>query len=237
MQNEANATNEAATVATVETVATVAPVATVAAKPARKPKAAKPASDNGKAAAKRVKAAKPNAPAKPTQAEREASQAAENDARRLARAIASAAVGNYYSGASKPFKAAADRFADINETNGKAATSRQAALALALITYGAGNMRSDGTFTRGAFVVPARLLNPNAKPGETIRAQPESGCLGNMLGRAADYVSGPKAGREQSAAVYRLRVPAVLGEIKAAFGEREAKAAEKLLAGFDKRAA
>lgn len=231
-----------APVATVEAPATVpASTPAVASKPAKAPKAAKPttakkpASDNGKAAAKRVATKTATGPAKPTQAERERQQAEANDARRLARDVAARAVAEFYSGASKPFKAAADRFADINTNNGKTATARQAGLALALITYGAGNMRSDGTFTRGAFTVPAKLINPNAKPGETIRAQPESGCLGNMLGRAADYVSGPKTGREQSAAVYRLRPAVVLAEIEAAFGQKTAKAAATMLAGFDKR--
>jgi hypothetical protein len=203
----------------------------------RKPKPApakQPASPNGKAAAKRVAskpAAKPQ-PAKPTAEAREAAQRAEADSRRLARQCAAQAVGEFYAGASKPFKAASDRFADINPSNGKSATPRQAALALALITHGSGNMRRDGTFTRGAFVVPARLVNPSAKPGDTIRAQPESGCLGNMLGRICDYVSGPRSGREQSAAVYRLRVDPAIAEIQAAFGDKPAQAARKLLSSF-----
>lgn len=191
-----------------------------------------PASTNGKAAAKRV-SAKP-APAKPTAEARQRAQADQNDARRLARAVAGKAVSEFYAGRSLPFKAASDRFADINTTNGKSATPRQASLALALITYGAGNMRPDGTFTRGAFVVPARLINPQAPADSVIRAQPESGCLGNMLGRICDYISGPTTGREQSSAVYRLRVKPALAEIQAAFGDKPAAAAQALLASFAK---
>lgn len=205
-----------------------------AAKPS-KPAPAKPVSDNGKAAKQRVSSKPATAkqtPAKPTQAEREAAQRANADAVHLARQCARAAVGEFYNGRSLPFKAASDRFADINPANGKAATQRQAALMLALITHGVGNMRRDGTFTRGAFVVPARLVNPNAKPGDTVRAQPESGCLGNMLGRTVDFVSGPRSGREQSAAVYRLRIEPALAEIQAAFGDKPAASARKLLASF-----
>lgn len=209
--------------------------AAVAARSAKpdKPVASKPApaSANGQAAAKRV-ASKPATVAKPTAEAREAAQRAANDTRRLERQAASAAVGAYYSGPSRPFKSAHDRFADINPANGKSASTRQAALMLALITYGGGNMRSDGTFVRGAFTVPARLVNPSAKPGETVRAQPESGCLGNMLGRACDLVSGPTSGREQSATVYRLRIKQALAEIQASFGDKTATAAAKLLASY-----
>jgi hypothetical protein len=175
--------------------------------------------------------------AKPSVEARQRAQADANDARRLARDVAAKAVAAFYPGASLPFKAATDRFADYNPANGKSATARQAGLMLALITYGAGNMRSDGTFTRGAFTVPARLVNPNAKPNETVRAQPESGCLCNAIGRAVDYVSGPKSGREQASAVYRLRVNVALAEIQATFGDKPTQAARKLLASFDKRAA
>ena len=178
------------------------------------------------------KQATKQSPAKPTADERAKQQAAQADDRRLARQCAANAVAEFYNGASKPFKAASDRFADINPSNAKAATARQAGLMLALITYGSGNMRRDGTFTRGGFIVPAKLVNPNAKPGETIRAQPESGCLGNMLARACDYVSGPRSGKLQSEAIYRLRPQAALAEIQAAFGDKPANAARKLLASF-----
>ena len=202
---------------------------------------AKPAkAANAKNAAKRV-AAKPAAiakPAKPTNEAREAVRVAQSDAHRLARSVAAQAVAEFYSGSSKPFKAASDRFADINTSNAKSATVRQAGLALALITYGAGNMLSTGEFVRGAFVVPAKLVNPNAKPGDTIRAQPESGCLGNMLSRACDYVRGPTTGKAQIDATYRLRPTVVIAEIRAAFGDKRAEAAAKLLASYPaKRAA
>lgn len=228
MQNQTNAA-PASDLQTALNAAFGAPVSAKPVRAARKPSPAKPAA--------KLATAKPGTPAKPTQAERDAKHAAQADAHRLARSVASAAVGAFYSGSSKPFKAASDRFADINSANGKSATPRQAALALALITYGAGNMRPDGTFTRGAFIVPAKLINASAKPGETIRAQPESGCLGNMLGRAADYISGPRSGRDQTQAVYRLRLPVCLAEIQAAFGDKPADAAKRMLASFAKRAA
>lgn len=203
-----------------------------------------PATANGKAAAKRVnaKSSKPTVtsakPAKPTSAAREAAQRQANDDRRLARDVAAKAVSAFYSGRSLPFKPATDRFADINMQNGKASSERQSALMLALITYGAGNMLSDGTFVRGGFIVPAKLINPSAKPGETVRAQPESGCLGNMLGRSCVYLSGPKSGRDQSAAIYRLNLSVALSEIASTFGDKQRNVAAKLLAGFPaKRAA
>ena len=188
--------------------------------------------DITKAAARAAKPAAPAIAAKPTAADREAARVQAADERSLAKQAAARAVAEFYSGASKPFKAATDRCADINFANGKAAKPRQAALMLALITYGAGNMRSDGTFIRGAFTVPARLINPNAPASATVRAQPESGCLGNILGRAADYVSGPTTGREQSAAIYRLRIPIALSEIQAAFGDKARANAEKLIQSF-----
>lgn len=217
--------------------------ATLAAKLAAKRLAAsttapttKPA--NAKAAAKRVAAKPANAkPAKPTAEARAKQQADESDARRLARSVASAAVAQFYSGISKPFKASSDRFADLNPSNAKAPSVRQAGLLLALITYGAGNMRADGSFVRGGFIVPAKLINPNAKPGDTIRAQPESGCLGNMLGRAVDYVSGPRTGKQQAEAVFRLRPAVALAEIASAFGDKQRNAAAKLLAGHGRKAA
>jgi hypothetical protein len=241
MQNEiettANTTSTQAPEANTEAQApvitsTTAEAPAPAAKPARKPR-----SSNGKAAAKRVATTTATKPAKPTQAAREQAQRDQSDARRLARSVAASAVGAFYTGASKPFKAASDRFADLNPSNAKAPSVRQAALMLALITYGSGNLRADGTFTRGAFIVPAKLINPNAKPGDTVRAQPESGCLGNMLGRTVDYVSGPRSGREQSAAVFKLRIKPALAEIQAAFGDKTAAAAAKLLAKPGKQAA
>lgn len=201
-----------------------------------------PASSNGKAAAKRVSAKQskptvaPVKPAKPTSEAREAAQRQANDDRRLARDAASAAVAEFYSGSSRPFKAASDRFSDINSNNGKSATARQAGLMLALITYGSGNLRADGTFTRGAFRVPATLVNANAKRGDTVLAQPESGCLGNMLGRTCDFVSGPTSGVGQATSVYKLRVEPALREIQATFGDKRAAAARKLLASYTKAA-
>jgi len=240
-QNEAFAATDFVSQADYD-AANVKPVTPDAPKPANRAERRANASNakrrvNSKAA-KQAAPATPAKPAKPTQADRLAAQAAQADALSLARQAARKAVSEFYSGRSLPFKAAGDRFADLNFANAKAATPRQAGLMLALITYGAGNMLSTGEFIRGEFRVPARLINPNAKPSDTIRAQPESGCFGNMLGRAADYVSGPKAGREQAAAVYRLRPAVALAEIQATFGDKLAKQAAKLLAGFPaKRAA
>lgn len=204
--------------------------------------AGEPVSTNGKAAAKRVakrtKAAKQPTPAvpvakakpaKPTAEAREAAQRDANDARRLARDVAAAAVSAFYSGASKPFKAASDRFADLNPNNAKSPSTRQAGLMLALITYGRGNIKPNGDFVRGGFIVPAKLINPNAKPGETVRAQPESGCLGNMLGRTVKHVSGPVTGKAQADAVFRLDAVRAIAEIQAAFGDKPANAAAAIL--------
>jgi hypothetical protein len=148
------------------------------------------------------------------------------------REVASRAISAFYSGSSKPFKPASGTFADINPSNGKAATTRQAALALVLILLGDGNMLRDGSFVRGNFRVPAIQFDPNADRSQTILAQPESGCLGNMLGRTCEYVSGPTAGKQQARAIYRLLVPTVLAEIRDYLGAEWARAAEEKLATF-----
>lgn len=198
---------------------------------------------NSEAAAKRVRAkrapkqapakqaAKPT-PAKPTQAAREQAQRDANDSRRLARDVAARAVAEFYAGPSKPFKAASDRFADLNPNNAKAPSVRQAGLLLALITYGRGNIKPTGQFVRGGFTVPAKLINANAKPGDTVRAQPESGCLGNMLGRTVRHVSGPVTGKAQAEAIFGLDAQRAIAEIQAAFGDKQAAAAATLLASY-----
>jgi hypothetical protein len=205
--------------------------------------------DNAKAARKRVakklaakRADTPTAPpaeaapAKPTQAEREAAQRDRADQRALARQAASRAVAAFYTGSSKPFKSSGDKFSDLNHDNAKAPSQRQAGLMLALLTYGAGNMQADGTFVRGAFSVPASLVNANAKPGETVRAQPESGCLGNMLGRTVAYVSGPVTGRLQTETVLRLNVERALTEIQSFFGDAVATGAGAAFESYAKAA-
>lgn len=188
-----------------------------------------------KATAKPAKPAKP-VPAKPTAEARAKAQADANDSRRLARDVAARAVAEFYSGASKPFKAASDRFSDLNANNAKAPSPRQAGLMLALITYGRGNIKANGHFVRGGFIVPAKLINPNAKPDETVRAQPESGCLGNMLGRTVKHVSGPVTGKAQSEAVFSLDAKRALAEIQAAFGDKPANAARALLQSYGVKA-
>lgn len=184
-----------------------------------------------KPAAKLTPKAKPGkqAPNKPTTEARERARADAADSRSLARQAARQAVAEFYSGASKPFKAASDRFSDLNPANAKAPSTRQAGLMLALITYGAGNFKPNGSFVRGGFIVPAKLVNANAKPGETIRAQPESGCLGNMLGRTISHVSGPITGKAQAEAVFKLDAKRALAEIQSAFGDKAANGARAML--------
>lgn len=195
---------------------------------------AKPTSKAAKQAASKPSAAKP---AKPTSAEREAAQRASADNRALAKAVAAGAVAVFYSGASKPFKPASDTFAPINRTNAKPGptglgTQRQAALLLALVTYGANNIKRNGTFVRGGFRVPARLVNPKAPADATILAQPESGCLGNCLGLTVAYVSGPTSGAAQRDAVYRIDYKQAGKLIQATFGDKQAEAFAKLAAAL-----
>lgn len=205
-------------------------------KPANAP-SAKPVKTG---AAKRV-AAKPSKPAtvtsvkpsKPTAAAREAARTAANDSRSLARSVAAGAVSAFYPGTSKPFKAASDTFSPINRSNAKPGptgigTPRQAALLLALVTYGGDNLKPSGHFVRGGFRVPAKLVNTNAKPGDTILAQPESGCLGNCLGLTVAFVSGPTDGPSQRDAVYRIDFAAARKLIQATHGDKLAAAFDKL---------
>jgi hypothetical protein len=200
--------------------------------------AAKPNRATRRASAAKAKPSKPAAKpeaAKPTTAERDAQRAAASDDLRLARAIAGQAVGEFYPGASKPFKAASDAFADINEANAKPGptgigTMRQAALHLALATYGSTAFKPDGSFVRGGFRVPAHLINPKLPRDTVIAAQPESGCLGNTLGLTVEYVSGPRSGKAQREAIYRVRVATAAKLIAATFGDKQRLAYLTLLA-------
>lgn len=169
--------------------------------------------------------AKPEAVAKPAKrtanpeaaAKREAERVAQLDAVREARKLASEAVRSYYDGASLPFKAAADRFADLNTAKQpKRATQRQAA-ALAAMLLAGDNIKRDGTFTRGAFVIDGRNV------------QPETGVLSDMLGRVVSYVSGPISGAGQRDAVFKLNLKAAYGEIQALVGGKLASAALRKL--------
>jgi hypothetical protein len=204
--------------------------------PSRKITATKPATsavipaNAAPKAAKRVIVGKQaNKPASVPAVAADATAAPEpkTDMRSIAHSAAAAAVAEFYSGASKPFKAAGDRFKPLNFDNAKSPTPRQAALLLAMLTYSAGNIKRDGTFTRGKFSVPASLIFDakqlaanNLKASDMLGAQPESGCIGNMLGRAVTYVSGPKAGSEQRDAVYKLNAATVRSEIRATFGDK-----------------
>lgn len=199
----------------------------------RKTKQSKPATANTKAAAKRVSAKAETKPAKPTSAEREAARADKLDDMRLARTVAAGAIASYYSGTSLPFKAASDKFTPLNGASRQCKPSqRQAALLLALITYGAGNFKPDGSFVRGGFRVPAKLINP--KLGDAIiSAQPESGCIGDMRDLCISYSDGSAS----PDAVLKLNVPRSLTYIQAHFGDARANAAKAMLASYGVRAA
>lgn len=151
-----------------------------------------------------------------------------------AHAAAANAVAAFYAGASKPFKASGDRFEALNFTNAKPGpnglgTARQAALLLAMLTYSAGNIKADGTFIRGAFSVPAKLVFDAATiakhgiTGDTLlAAQPESGCLGNMLGRTVAFVDGPRSGAEQRNQTLRINLAVARNELRHFHGDSAA---------------
>lgn len=119
----------------------------------------------------------------------------------------------YTSGTSFPFKAASAKLSDLNSANVKAPSVRTAALVAAMLTYAGDNIGPDGTFQRGGFRVPARLINPDAKPGVTLPAMPESGCLGNMLGRVVSHVSGPLGGKQARDGTFRINFDAARAEL------------------------
>lgn len=154
---------------------------------------------------------KPEAVAKPdASAKREAAaaeRAASLDSTREARKLAAQAVSAYYAGASLPFKAAADRFADLRTDKApKRATERQAALLASMLCADGDNIAADGTFTRGGFVIDGK------------RVQPETGALSDMLGRVVSYVSGPISGRGQADSVLRIDLAKAAGEIREHIG-------------------
>lgn len=170
-----------------------------------KPTPAKPA--------KREAVAKPAKPAKPDTAQRDAKREADLSDRRQARIDAANAVKAYYNGASLPFKAAADRFADLRLTaTPKRPTQRQAALLASMLLAG-DNVKATGLFTRGAFVIDGRNV------------QPETGCLSDMLGRVISYVSGPTSGPGQRDAVFKIDLAKARTEISEQIGGTLARAA------------
>lgn len=189
----------ASTVPATDAAAFIGPVLPVAdAKPARKPRA--------------PKAAKPAEPAPSVPAVVAAPAVTSYSDERAA---AAAAVGQFYTaGPSFPFKAASAKLSDINPNNAKAPSVRTAALVAAMLAYNADNIKPDGTFARGGFRVPATLINPDAKRGETLPAMPESGCLGNMLGRVVHHVSGPLGGKQARDGIYRLDFAAARVELQ-----------------------
>ncbi len=153
------------------------------------------------------------------------------------RAAAALAVGAFYTtGPSFPFKSASVKLSDINPNNAKAPSVRTAALVAAMLAYAGDNIASDGTFTRGGFRVPATLINPDAKRGDTLAAMPESGCLGNMLGRVVHYVSGPLGGKAARDGTFRLDFAAARAELQQ-LGDTVAKPALAVLRKLEKRAA
>lgn len=201
---------------TAEHHASVAPKA----KRASKPKAAKPV------IAPEAKPEAAPAAAKPSDA---IDYAAERNA-------AATAVSAYYSGASLPFKSAHASLSDLNSNNAKRPSVRTAALVAAMLAYGDKAFNADGTFARGAFRVPAKLINPEAKPGDMLAAMPESGCLGNMLGRVVHHVSGPIGGKHARDGIFRLDYAAARVELQQ-LGDATAKPALAVLNRLAKRAA
>lgn len=145
------------------------------------------------------------------------------------RAAAARAVGEFYtSGTSFPFKSASVKLSDINANNAKAPSVRTAALVAAMLAYSGDNIKPDGTFTRGGFLVPAKLINPDAKPSDKLHAMPESGCLGNMLGRVVSHVSGPLGGKQARDGIFRIDFAAARIELQQ-LGDVHAKPALAVL--------
>lgn len=156
--------------------------------------------------------------------------------RAIERAVAATAVATYYAGKSLPFKAASDTFRPL-AVNTKAATQRQAALFAAMLASDlAGNIKPDGTFTRGGFRLPARLFNPKAPADATVACQPESGCLSDANGRVISYVSGPLTGKAQREAIYRIDLAKAAAEISATLGDKLGKLALARIAALRKAA-
>lgn len=145
------------------------------------------------------------------------------------RHAAALAVGEFYTaGTSFPFKSASVKLSDINANNAKAPSVRTAALVAAMLAYAGDNIKPDGTFVRGGFRVPATLINPDAKRGDTLPAMPESGCLGNMLGRVVSHVSGPLGGKQARDGVFRIDFVAARAELQQ-LGDAVAKPALAVL--------
>lgn len=232
MQAQAQAPVSAETVARAEALAAEATQAAQAkqAKAATNRAAAKQPKPTTAKPATAKRSAKPEAPAavvaKPAKrkadpeaaAKREAERANALDAVREARKLAGEAVAAYYSGASLPFKAAADRFADLRlDKPAKQPSQRQAALLASMLLAG-DNVKRSGEFTRGAFVLDGRNV------------QPETGCLSDMLGRVVHYVSGPTSGNGQRDAIFRIDLKRARDEITALVGGKLAAAALAKLA-------
>lgn len=196
-----------------ETVTVAAQAATETTTPAKAPRTRKPATAKADKPAKAERVAKPAAPAKPDAAQREAKREAAINDRRQARIDAAKAVAQYYAGSSLPFKAAADTFAALRlDKAAKRPSQRQAALLASMLLAG-DNVKANGTFTRGAFVIDGRNV------------QPETGALSDMLGRVVSYVSGPVAGNGQRDAVFRIDLAKARAEISEQIGGALARAA------------
>lgn len=192
----------------------VKPAPTVA-KPAAKPANIKSAK---RAATISAKPAKPVAPTsiKPTvEAAKPAAPVSALSGVALERAAASAAIRAFYGldnpRASLPFKAGSHlkRLSQVNPAIAFAPSARTGGLIACLLHYGAGNVKPDGTFVRGAFVLPARLVDPKLPATDTVTAGPESGCLSNCLGHSIEHVSGDLGGPNARDAVFRIRLGAI----------------------------
>jgi hypothetical protein len=197
-----------------------------------KPETATPAKRATRKPAKPAAAAKPETPAAAAAAK------PDNSARDAERQAASLAIAEFYAGRSLPFKSASDAFAALRlDKAPKAATQRQAALLCVMLAADtAGNIKPNGEFTRGGFRIPARLINPQAKPGDMLAVQPETGCLSDMLGRTVHYVSGPTSGKAQRETVLRVDLARAKAEISAHIGDKLAKPALAAIARLTKAA-
>ena len=89
------------------------------------------------------------------------------------------------------------------------------------------NVKPNGQFTRGGFIMPDTDGKPRA-------VQPETGCLSDMHGRLIRHISGPLAGKQSRDAVFAIDLKAARAEISALLGDKLAKPAlariDKLLA-------
>lgn len=145
-------------------------------------------------------------PTVPTVAVKTAAREAELNDVAAAKAAASAAVAQYYTGGiSMPFKAAVTlkRKADLNFSGADQPTKRNAAAIAAILAYC--DVTNNGTFVRGSGRVPGSLLGYSGDDAKRLySAGPESGTISGMLGREIHYVSGCHGGPGAENQILRL---------------------------------